>query len=70
VKSLKVPTLLLDFNGNEIKRFSSHAAPVNDISFDARGEFTASCADDGTVVRGRNEGGGNGSTHFRAFRHL
>ena len=41
---------ILDFNGNEIKRFSSHAAPVNDISFDARGEFTASCADDGTVA--------------------
>lgn len=41
---------ILDFNGNEIRRFSSHAAPVNDISFDLRGEFAASCADDGTVA--------------------
>ena len=41
---------ILDFNGNVIKTFASHAARVNDISFDSRGEFTASCSDDGRVV--------------------
>lgn len=41
---------ILDFNGNEIRRFGAHTAIVNDLSFDRLGEFIASCSDDGTVV--------------------
>lgn len=39
---------MLDFSGNEIKKYSSHSAAVNEISIDETGEFLASCSDDGT----------------------
>ena len=41
---------ILDFNGNELRRFGAHTAVVNDLCFDRAGEFIASCSDDGTVV--------------------
>lgn len=41
---------VLDFAGNEIKRFPAHTATVNCISIDLNGEFLASCSDDGKVV--------------------
>lgn len=41
---------VLDFNGNEIRRFSSHRSVVNEICVDSSGEFIASCSDDGKVV--------------------
>lgn len=40
---------LLDFNGNEIRRFSCHSATVNELAIDDTGEFIASCSDDGKV---------------------
>eukprot|EP01119_Soliformovum_irregulare_P019120 TRINITY_DN5998_c0_g1_i1.p1 TRINITY_DN5998_c0_g1~~TRINITY_DN5998_c0_g1_i1.p1 ORF type:complete len:882 (+),score=254.78 TRINITY_DN5998_c0_g1_i1:60-2705(+) len=40
---------VLDFNGNEIKRFSRHSATINELSIDDTGEFIASCSDDGKV---------------------
>ncbi|XP_028550466.1 vacuolar protein sorting-associated protein 41 homolog isoform X3 [Dendrobium catenatum] len=41
---------ILDFQGNQVKEFSSHSATVNDICFDAEGEYVSSCSDDGSVV--------------------
>ncbi|KAL2623253.1 hypothetical protein R1flu_003458 [Riccia fluitans] len=41
---------LLDYQGNEVKRFAAHSATVNELSFDAEGEFIGSCSDDGSVV--------------------
>ena len=41
---------ILDADGVEIRRFAPHAGPVNDVSLDARAEFVASCAEDGTVA--------------------
>ena len=41
---------LLDFNGNQLRRFGAHTAIVNDVCFDRAGDFIASCSDDGTVV--------------------
>ncbi|BBN13098.1 vacuolar protein sorting-associated protein 41 [Marchantia polymorpha subsp. ruderalis] len=41
---------LLDYLGNEVKRFAAHAATVNESSFDADVEFIGSCSDDGSVV--------------------
>eukprot|EP00960_Hanusia_phi_P075784 768466-Hanusia_phi.AAC.5 len=41
---------ILDFDGNEVRRFGAHTAIVNDLSIDRAGEFIASCSDDGTVV--------------------
>ena len=41
---------VLDADGVEIRRFAPHAGPVNDVSLDARAEFVASCAEDGTVA--------------------
>ena len=39
--------------GTEAQRFpNQHTARVNDLSLDARGEFVASCADDGKVRHG------------------
>ena len=45
---------VFDSLGGELKRFASHrAGPVRAVSFDARGEFVASCSEDGTVaIRG------------------
>ncbi|PRP83024.1 RING zinc finger-containing protein [Planoprotostelium fungivorum] len=41
---------ILDFNGNEIKRFASHSTTINELSVDTAGEYIASCSDDGRVV--------------------
>ncbi|KAG6472337.1 vacuolar protein sorting-associated protein 41 homolog [Zingiber officinale] len=41
---------ILDFQGNQVKEYTSHTATVNDISFDSEGEYVGSCSDDGTVV--------------------
>lgn len=41
---------LLDYQGNQVKEFSAHTATVNELSFDAVGEFIGSCSDDGSVV--------------------
>ncbi|CAG8496376.1 2649_t:CDS:10 [Scutellospora calospora] len=41
---------ILDFDGNLIKRFSSHSATVNDISIDAAEEYVASASMDGKIV--------------------
>eukprot|EP01104_Vermistella_antarctica_P020689 TRINITY_DN896_c0_g1_i3.p1 TRINITY_DN896_c0_g1~~TRINITY_DN896_c0_g1_i3.p1 ORF type:complete len:938 (+),score=181.35 TRINITY_DN896_c0_g1_i3:205-3018(+) len=41
---------ILDFNGNENKRITCHAGPVNEVSIDATGEYIASCSNDGKVV--------------------
>ena len=43
---------VLDFAGNEIRRFPSHAGAVNCISIDLAGEYLASCADDGAFLQG------------------
>lgn len=42
--------IVLDFNGNEVRRFTPHSGPVSDISIDAAGEFCGSCSEDGTVA--------------------
>lgn len=39
----------MDFNGNVIKRFSSHSATVNDISIDVAEEYVASASMDGKI---------------------
>jgi hypothetical protein len=41
---------ILDFNGNELRRFGAHTAIINDLCFDRAGESIASCSDDGTVI--------------------
>ncbi|GJN01348.1 hypothetical protein PR202_ga18609 [Eleusine coracana subsp. coracana] len=41
---------ILDFQGNQVKEIAAHTATINDISFDADGEYIGSCSDDGTVV--------------------
>ncbi|CAG8470961.1 7415_t:CDS:10 [Dentiscutata heterogama] len=41
---------ILDFEGNLIKRFSSHSATVNDLSIDTAEEYVASASMDGKVV--------------------
>jgi len=41
---------LLDFHGNEIRRFQNHLASVNDISFDSSFDHMASCGSDGSVT--------------------
>lgn len=41
---------VLDFNGNEIKRFAKHTATINAISVEPSGEWLGSAADDGRVV--------------------
>eukprot|EP00899_Mesostigma_viride_P008015 jgi/Mesvir1/17214/Mv07628-RA.1 len=33
-----------------VKHFAAHSATVNELSFDAEGEYIASCSDDGTVA--------------------
>ncbi|KAJ1619992.1 hypothetical protein T492DRAFT_915524 [Pavlovales sp. CCMP2436] len=42
--------VVLDFNGNEVRRFTPHSGVVNDICVDAAGEYLGSCSEDGTVV--------------------
>lgn len=41
---------ILDFLGNQVKEFRVHSGAVNDLSFDAEGEYVGSCSDDGSVV--------------------
>ncbi|KAL1923384.1 uncharacterized protein VTP21DRAFT_8364 [Calcarisporiella thermophila] len=41
---------ILDFEGDEIKKFACHSATVNDLSIDAAGEYVASASVDGKVV--------------------
>ncbi|KAG2575638.1 hypothetical protein PVAP13_7KG377500 [Panicum virgatum] len=41
---------ILDFQGNQVKEIAAHTATINDISFDADGEYIGSCSDDGTVA--------------------
>jgi vacuolar protein sorting-associated protein 41 len=41
---------MLDLNGNNIRQYSVHKGPVNDVCLDSKGEFAASCSDDGTVA--------------------
>lgn len=41
---------LLDFHGNEIRRFQNHISTVNDIVFDTTFEYMASCGSDGSVT--------------------
>ncbi|KAF0912218.1 hypothetical protein E2562_013172 [Oryza meyeriana var. granulata] len=41
---------ILDLQGNQVKEIAAHTATINDISFDADGEYIGSCSDDGTVV--------------------
>lgn len=33
-----------------MKEIAAHAATINDISFDGKGEYIGSCSDDGTVA--------------------
>ncbi|KAJ6837104.1 vacuolar protein sorting-associated protein 41-like protein isoform X2 [Iris pallida] len=40
---------ILDFQGNQVKEFAAHTATVNDLSFDADGDYIGSCSDDGSV---------------------
>ncbi|KAG5460394.1 MAG: LOW QUALITY PROTEIN: hypothetical protein BJ554DRAFT_7565, partial [Olpidium bornovanus] len=42
---------ILDFDGNEVKRFRSHAATVNHLSIDNAGEYVASASDDAPCYR-------------------
>jgi hypothetical protein len=44
------PGLLRETRFSQVKRFPSHTAAVNEVSFDLAGEYVASCSDDGTVV--------------------
>lgn len=34
----------------QVKEFSDHSATVNDLCFDAEGEYISSCSDDGSAV--------------------
>lgn len=42
--------IIIDFNGNEIRRFSAHSAAVNDVSVDEACEYVASASDDGWLA--------------------
>ncbi|KAJ1951049.1 Vacuolar protein sorting-associated protein 41, partial [Linderina pennispora] len=42
--------VILDFEGNEIKRWRAHSATVNSVSIDLDNEYVASAGDDGRVV--------------------
>ena len=42
--------LLLDLNGNEAAKITSHSKPVNYVCLDAAGEVVISCADDAKVI--------------------
>ena len=34
----------------QVREFRAHTTTVNEVSFDADGEYVASCSDDGTIV--------------------
>ncbi|KAJ1732430.1 Vacuolar protein sorting-associated protein 41 [Coemansia biformis] len=42
--------VIIDFEGNEVKRWRAHSATVNSVCVDAANEFVASAGDDGRVV--------------------
>lgn len=41
---------ITDFEGNEVKKFASHSATVNSVSFDESCEYIASASDDGKFL--------------------
>ncbi|KAJ3124212.1 Vacuolar protein sorting-associated protein 41 [Nowakowskiella sp. JEL0407] len=41
---------ILDLEGNEVNRWQSHSATVNELSIDTNGEYVASASDDGKVI--------------------
>jgi WD40 repeat protein len=41
---------VMDFDGNEVKKYRAHSATVNDISVDLDGEYLASVSDDGEYL--------------------
>jgi len=38
---------MLDLNGNQIMKVNVHSGPINDLSLDSKGDFVASCSNDG-----------------------
>ncbi len=40
----------LFFEGNEIMRLQAHSQPINDICLDSKGEYVASCSNDGNFI--------------------
>ncbi|KAJ1943590.1 Vacuolar protein sorting-associated protein 41, partial [Linderina macrospora] len=42
--------VIMDFEGNEVKRWRAHSATVNSVSIDLDNEYVASAGDDGRVV--------------------
>jgi len=40
---------ILDFSGNEIKRFPAHTGTITDLSIDGNGDYIASSSDDGNT---------------------
>ncbi|KAI9591225.1 hypothetical protein BDF19DRAFT_455828 [Syncephalis fuscata] len=41
---------IMDFTGNEVKKYRAHAATVQSLSIDQAGEYVASASDDGHVI--------------------
>lgn len=41
---------ILDFSGNEIRKWQAHSSTVNEMSIDANGDYIASCSQGGKVV--------------------
>ncbi|ORY04934.1 vacuolar protein sorting-associated protein 41 [Basidiobolus meristosporus CBS 931.73] len=41
---------IMDFNGNEVKKFRPHSATINSLSIDEHEEYVATASDDGKVL--------------------
>lgn len=41
---------VFDLEGNQVFKVCIHTGPVNDLSIEERGDYVATCSDDGTVV--------------------
>lgn len=41
---------VFDLEGNQVFKVCVHTGPVNDLSIEERGDYVATCSDDGTVV--------------------
>ncbi len=41
---------MLDFNGNETKKWHVHSESITEISIDIGGEYMGSCSNDGRIV--------------------
>ncbi|KAJ3216670.1 Vacuolar protein sorting-associated protein 41 [Clydaea vesicula] len=41
---------ILDFDGNDVKKFDAHSATINQISIDTNGEYVCSSSDDGKIA--------------------